>query len=331
MDSELQAEASQTKINPTITLERQGKNTVVTIQDVDSLFRGIADYNDQFSLGASMSSLIMGIVEKNIEDDEEEKSGDEPKLGNKIDEESQHMSASALNVIHEPTLNNIGLSLEPVSGKTSTIYTGERAIGTGEMRINIKDREQFRAFLKALTPDQASQTPLGGHLGVLTDILNRQILDNYDLGQPDDTALTFIGSLDGIAGEYRRLGLIEQSEQMGEYLKHARSGNLREFVALKTSGLLQEPEKGFGPADWQKDANSEYLRRRWSEALHLLRALRNNPKASDMYRQLLTHLNKCIKISQTDLPKLQYYTPEAKQLLAEDLKNAQDGLAAFEE
>jgi hypothetical protein len=327
MDSEALAEASKIRIDPSVTVENKGKTSTVTIQDVDSLFQGIASYNDQFSLGKSIFSLIMQHFERNIEDEEGEES---LALASKIDEQSQHMSASALSVIHEATLNNIGLSLEPVSGKSATIYSSEGAVGTGEMRLNIKDRDQFGAFLKALTPDQVSQTPLGGHLGELTGILNKQVLDNYDLEQPDDATLTFLGSLDGIIGEYRRLGLSEQADQMGEYLEHARAGNLREFVALKTSGLLQEPGQGFGPADWQKDANNEFLRRRWSEALQLLRAMRNNPNAGDMYQNLLTHLNKCIVIAQTNLPELQYYTPEAKQLLAEELSTAKEGLAAFE-
>ncbi len=327
MDSEPQAEISKTRIDPSVSVENKGKTSAVTIQDVDSLFQGIASYNDQFSLGKSMFSLLMQNIERNIEDEEGEES---PPLTNKIDEQSQHMSASALSVIHETTLNNIGLSLEPVSGKSTTIYSSEGAVSTGEMRLNIKDRDQFGAFLKALTPDQVSQTPLGGHLGELTGILNKQILDNYDLSQPDDAALTFLGSLDGVVSEYKRLGLGEQADQMGEYLEHARAGNLREYVALKTSGLLQEPGDGFGPADWQKDASSDFLRSRRDGALQLLRAMRNNPNAEDMYKNLLTHLNKCVSIAQGNLPEIQYYTPQAKQMLAEELKNAEEGLAAFE-
>src|SRR3990167_268849 len=242
MDSEPQAEVIKTRIDPSVTIENRGKTSVVTIQDVDSLFQGIASYNDQFSLGKSMFSLLMQHVERNTKED---KGKESPTLTSNIDEQSQHMSASALSVIHETTLNNLGLSLEPVSGKSATIYSSEGAVGTGEMMLNIKDRDKFGSFLKALTPEQVSQTPLHGHLGELTEILNRQILDNYDLSEPDDSALTFLGSLDGIVSEYKRIGLTQDAAQMEEYLQHSRAGNLREFVALKTSGLLQEPGKGF--------------------------------------------------------------------------------------
>lgn len=329
MDTEPQGstEESRIGIKPSISVENNGKVVEVTIQDADSLFRDISSYNDQFSLGASMAGML-----KSLTDRIDKEEGDLPpaKLTKSIDEESQQMTASGLNVIHERILNNLGLSLEPVSGKTTTIYSSEGQVGTGEMRLNIQNKDQFGAFLKALTPDQVSQTPLGEHLGELTGILNKQILDNYNLAQPDDAVLTFLGSLDGIVSEYRRLGLTDPANQMAEYLEHSRAGNLREFVALKTSGLLQEPGKGFGPADWQKDANGEFLRRRWTEALQLLRAMRNNPNSQEMYRQLLSHLNKCIIISQANLPELDYYTPEAKQLLSDELKNAQEGLASFE-
>jgi len=328
MDTEPQgtSEAPKAKVEPVITFENRGKASKVTIQDVDSLFQSIASYNDQFSLGKSMFSLVMQHMERNMKPEDEQVN---TPLTSKIDEESQHMSASALSVIHESTLNNIGLSLEPVSGKSATIYSSEGAVGTGEMRLNIKDREQFGAFLKALTPEQVSQTPLGSHLGELTGILNKQILDNYDLKEPDDSALTFLGSLDGIVTEYRRLGLDEPAEQMGEYLEHSRAGNLREFVALRTSGLLQEPGNGFGPADWQIDASPQFLQRKWLEALRLLRHLRNNPKSQEMYKQLFDHLNKCMNISLSSVDGIGYITPERKEEFKQILSDSKDSLSGF--
>lgn len=331
MDAEpqgTQPESSPKAISPIVTVENSGNSNQAAIQDIDGLFRDISAYNDQFSLGASMAGMLRSLMDRAGQDEAEEPVPTQ--LTKSIDEDSQQMTASGLNVIHEGTLNNLGLSLEPVSGKTSTIYTSEGAVETGEMRLNIKDRSQFSAFLKALGKAQVTESPLGEHLGELTDILNKQILDNYNLDQPDDETLAFLGSLDTVVNEYKRLGLTTQAEQMEEYLQHSRQGNLREFVALKTSGLMQEPNEGFGPADWQKDASTEFLERKWQRAIVLLRQLRNNPNAQEMYRQLLDQLNRCLPLAQANLPELQYYTPERKQELSDILKTAQEGLQAFE-
>ena len=325
MDTEPQSkEFPQKNISPIINVENGDKKTQVAIQEVDSLFQDINQYNDKFSLGASMFSLLKQHLE-NTDGNEEKKP-----LTNNINEESQHMSASALDVMHQATLNNLGLALEPVSGKDVTIFTSEGATGTGEMRLNIKDRSQFSSFLKGLEINQVTETPLNHHLKSLTDILNQQILDNYNLQEPDDNTLSFLGSLDNIVSEYNRLGLKEEAQTMEEYLTHAREGNLREFIALRTSGLMQEPNKGFGPADWQKDASPTYLKNHWDEAIRLLRTLRNNPKAMELYNQLFTHLNKCLPLAQTSLEELEYLTPEDKVKLAEILKDARDGLSGFE-
>lgn len=322
-----QGETPQTKVSPTVSVENNGKATSVAIQDVDALFQDIGAYNRRFSTAGSMFSIIKTLMDRADREDEE---AAPTNATSEIDEQSQQMTAAGLKVLHKATLRNLGLSLEPVSGKASTIYGPEGAVGTGEMRMNIGDRNQFNAFLSALDSGQVNETPLGQHLSSLSSVLEKQVLDNYDLKQPDDATLSFLGSLDNIVGEYRRLGLAEQAARLQEYLEHARAGNLREFVALRNSGLLQEPGDGFGPADWPMDATPDYLKMKWSEAFALLRALRQNPNSHEMYKQLLEHLNKCIGLSQLRLEGLEYVTPERKGEMMERLKDAEDGLSGFE-
>lgn len=323
-----QGEVLQPKVSPTFSVECEGKSTPVAIQDVDALFQDIGAYNQRFSMAGSIFSVIKALMDH--ADGEEGEEAKPVNLTGEIDEQSQRMTAAGLKVLHKATLGNLGLSLEPVSGKESTIFGPGGAVGTGEMRMNIENREQFGAFLNALDSAQVAETPLGRHLGSLASVLEKQVLDNYDLTQPADATLSFLGSLDTIVGQYKRLGLEDQAAHLQEYLEHSRAGNLREFVALRNSGLLQEPGAGFGPADWPMDATPDYLKMKWSEAFALLRALRQNPNSHEMYKQLLEHLNKCVGLSQLKLEGLEYVTPERKGQMMGRLKEAEDGLSGFE-
>ena len=295
----------------------------VQIADIDSLFQDIGTYNKQFSLGGQMSSLISSLFDR-----EEGEAFVNPL--SKISEDQQHMSASGLSVIHGDVLKDIGLSLEPVSGKSSTVFFEGQQAGAGEMRLNIEDRGQFIGFLKGLSSDQVSQTPLEDNLTSLTDLLSKQVLDNYDLKEPDDKTLSFLGSLGAIVDEYKRLGLVSQAEKLEAYLSHSREGNLREFVAVKVSGLMQKSGEGFGPADWVRDASPDFLNSKWNEAFHILRSVRQNPKAHEIYKQLLDQLNNSIVIAKSKLEDIQYYTPDHRAALAEILNNTSTGLAGFE-
>jgi len=317
------AEFASGNVSPIIVVENGERVANVQIAAVDSLFQDIGAYNKQFSLGGQMSSLISGLF------DREEGEEFENPLG-KISEEQQHMSASGLNVIHGDLLARVGLSLEPVTGKDNTVFFEGQSAGSGEMRLNISDRGQFAGFLKGLSPDQVSETPLGENLATLTGVLNKQVLDNYSLNEPNDNTLSFLGSLGTIVDEYKRLGLSTEAEKLEEYLVHSREGNLREFVAVKASGLMQEPGKGFGPADWVGDASPSFLSRKWNEAFHILRSIRENPKAHDIYKQLLDQLNMSAAHSREKLSEIEYYTPEHRAALGEILTVASDGLSGFE-
>lgn len=311
------------KISPEVVVKNGEKVVPVQIAAVDSLFQDIGSYNAQFSLGRQMGSMLSRLFNRTEGEEFKNPFGD-------VSEESQQMSASGLSVIHGDVLKNIGLSIEPVTGKAFTVFAQGEKSGSGEARLNITDKGQFSGFLKGLEPEQVQETPLKDNLKSLTNALNGQIMDNYNLDDPSDEALAFLGSLETIVGEYKRLGLDEDAERMGTYLRHSKEGNLREFIAIKNSGMLQEPGKGFGPADWVKDASPEYLERRWTEAFMLLRQSRENPKAHDQYKELLTHLNACLPIARTELSAAQYYTPEHRAALAEVLSKASTGLSGFE-
>lgn len=325
------SEAPENKLSPIVAISNGEISSNVAIADINSLFQDIDAYNQQFSMGSMMSSALMGFLDRAEEiNSSEETTVEQVNPLGKVNEEQQHMTASGINVIHQGELKSLGLSLEPVSGKKAMIAYGDQVVGEGEMRLNISERNQFLAFLKGLSPDQVTQTPLEQNLTLLTDSLTNQILDNYDLKQSADEALSFLGSLGTMVDEYKRLGLIAKVEGLEELLNHSKDGNLREFIALKTSGLMQEPGKGFGPADWVKDVSPDGLSQRWGKALLILHVMQDNPKAHEMYKQLLDQLNKCIPLAKNNLSGVEYYTPERRAELAEILNDAQRKLADYQ-
>lgn len=320
-------EPFESEISPIVVIRNGERAVNVQIVDINNLFKDIESYNRQFSLGRQMSSLISGVFDKR---EKEKNSEDSARIFNGISDKQQHMSALELSVTHSDLLKNIGLSLDPVSGKEGVAFFEGKRAESGEMRLSIDNRGHFTAFLKGLMSEQISKTSLGENLTSLTNVLNKQILDNYDLKEPDDKTLSFLGSLGTIVTEYKRLGLASEAEKLEEYLIHSGEGSLREFVEIRASGLMQKPGEGFGPADWVKDSGPKFLTRKWDEALVVLRNASGNPKAHGPYKELLAHLRKCVVIAQENLEGIENYTSENKDKLKEILAKAADELTGFE-
>lgn len=289
----------------------EGKAAEVNILSVNGLFSDINKYNDQFSLGAMMFRSISD----NLKLGEVQEAADLTKPQQSFlskEEEYQQMSSSALLAVHGGVLNQVGLSLEPVSGKTITMYGQGEQAGVGEMRLNISDKNKFTSFLGALKPDQVEGRALRPNLESLSGILAKQVLDQYDLKEPSDEALQLFGGLGKIVDQYKRLGMGQAVTGLETYLAHARQGDLKEYVAIEQRGLFSEPGKSFGPADWQKDSTPDHLEERWGDTLRILSIIKENPKAGNLYKQLEVHLNTCAKVAEESISSLKYYDVQTK-------------------
>lgn len=307
-------EGQSQNISPEITFSVENKPTTVRVNQVNDLFTDIRKFNNQFSMGSMMAQLLRSHLRT-----PEESSA--PEGLSQVNQEAQMLTASGIHMIHESTIDKLGLDLEPVEGKRAQLLTGGgQAVGEGEMRVNIKDRTKFLGFLHALNPQQVVGSELRENLHSLSNILAQQIYDQYDLQKPSDEALQLFGSLEGIVQEYKRLG-IGGAEGLETYLNHAKQGDLKEWIIIEYQGLLSEPGQYFGPADWQKDATPEYLKGRWDSALEVLRTTQENPKARDLYNQLFSHLARCAKTSLEDLKNLNHWPegqkPEIERILQE--------------
>ncbi len=292
-----------------IKLELGDQTGEVGLVSVNHLFADVHRYNDQFSMGSMMVRLLFSRIK--FEDEGDAQTSRSPNQ----EAADQQLTASTLGAIHQQTLGKLGLSLEPVAGKNATIMHEGEAVGAGEMRINIQDGTRFTSFLHALEPQQVEDTGLKSDLEGLSGVLAQQVLDHYDLKEPGDEALQLFGGLGRMVEEYKRLGMGQAVERLETYLEHSRQGDLREYVAIERGGLLSEPGKSFGPADWQKDATPEYLERRWGEAIGVLIMTKDNPRAQSLYEQLKGHLIECAKIARADASSISYYTPEARERL----------------
>lgn len=293
----------------------------VNLHEVNGLFGDIEKYNSQFSLGSMMARMIISRFEP--ESDEILPPGQ-----TSIGSEEGNQQANSFFVIakHKKLVTDIGLSLEPVSGKSGTIAGEGESAGAGEMRINIISHEHFTSFLGALEPQQLTTTGLKIHLEKLPTVLSQQILGSYDLQAPGEEALQLFAGMEKIIAEYKRLGMGEAVSRLQTYLEHGKIGDLREYVWVERKGLFSEPGKFFGPADWHTDSSPEMLDRRWSDATEILRLTKENPRSGDLYQRLQRHLDMCVESALSDLQTLKYLSPERKHEHQEILERAKQRL-----
>lgn len=285
-----------------------GDQTIqVRLKEVNNLFSDIEKYNKQFSMGSMMFRMLMSHVEPNIKDEGESQT---TKLSD--EEGNQQTDAFFLISTHKSLLNNIGLSLEPVSGGVTMMAEGEAA-SQGEMMINVSDNNRFTSFLGALKPSQTENNALKANLEKVPPILCRQIMTSYNLFAPKQEAVELFKGMEKIISEYKRLGMTESVSELEEYFNHGKQGDLREYVAIKQRSLLAPPGKFFGPADWQGDTSNEGLEFRWNEALAILSKAKENPKAVDLSTKLYGHLKICADLAIQHQATVTYLTPEEIQ------------------
>lgn len=271
---------------------------------INSLFSDIETYNEGFSLGSMLGFLMRA------------HSGQPVSLSSFS--KQQINKAEVLAAIHESTLKEIGLSLEPVSGKTFRLIgpsdapgeTGTVPPGDGKIRLNISDSRSFLEFLDSLQPAQLKNTKLGQNVKSIAHTLADQMRDHYSLENPGDHELELLRALEPVVERFKDLGLQDAVASLDEYLKMAKQHCLREFLAIEKAGLLQEPGKAFGPGDWQKDCSADFLQKHWDDAIALLRELKKRPEAASVFSRIHAHLASCNEAARTDLRTLSEITPD---------------------
>lgn len=301
-----------------VTFQEKSETVAVDLGDIDTLFGHIKKYNEYFSLGNMMARRVISLYEK---DDSITPDSDE----------LQQANAFIMRSIHAGLLEKVGLSLEPVSGKIATMIGARGIVCDGQIRINIADGDRFVSFIQALNPEHFDSTNIKFHLENLSQILIQQIIDHYNFGSnaPQHEVLQLFGQLEKIITEYKRLGLDSAANSLEEYLTHARSGDLPEFIKITKMDLLDDPEESFGPARWQRDCTPESLNQKWDETFKILDKLRNSPQSLAFYHKLLEHIKSCIDIAIADHKKnTDIFTADDHREVERILNNAKKRLEA---
>ena len=288
-------------IDNKVTFLVQGKNTEINLGEVKEVFLKIDKYNNQFSLGSMMGKAVLTHLEeaKNYTEKNEDWAGTLTSFSNDVKNDQQAESFFLI-AANKATMDRIGLSLKPVSGKIGRIITEVDDIGEGQIRINVSNHEYFTSFLAALKPEQITEDGIQKDLKNIAESLAKQVLDEYDLLAPGDEAMQLFGGMEKIIEEYKRMGMGKSVEELENYLNHGKIGDLREYVTITRKGYLSPPGKSFGPADWQSDSTPEKLEERWNEALDILLSTLKNPKAIELSKQMYQHLISCVDVALKD-------------------------------
>lgn len=298
------------------------------VEKFNSIFEDLHTYNSRFSVG-SMLFMTLKAYTPLFDDEEVGKEKIEEKDDGKVLQgitDHQEMLSSSLDVIHGTTLDTLGLSLESVTGKTARIFYKDESAGAGEMRLNITDKNKFTDFLKGQSEEDVADGETRKNLSYVSSSLIKQIADGYNLLSPNDEALQLFSGMENVISEYKRLGLSKEVEKLEEYLEHARSGDLVEFVNIDRLGLMQQAGVGFGPADWQKDSSVEGLRNRWTGAIEALGKAKNNPRGQKLYEGLKFHLQNCATRALENVDEITYFDEERREGFRRELLDVKSSL-----
>ncbi len=269
-------------------MEFAPKNPKQSEEEFNALLSAMEQYNQQFSLGKMMASFLSDHVHQAIGTNV----GDAEDIF-KTSREHRRISEGSFLDNHANILNTMGLRIEPTEGKNATMFAGGEALGTGEMRLNIGDREKFLCFLRTLSPETGNdQSPFAPNLGKLIDVLQKQIEDHYDIDHPSDEAINMLASIDSIVTEYKRIGLGKNIDVLHSYLEKIRGGYFREYLLIRRNKIMVRPDE-WGPAIWHKDNSAESLRTAWDKAIDILEKVQKNPRASRLAKELQEHLIMC--------------------------------------
>lgn len=301
---------SEANISPIISVALRGEQYSINLAQLNTLHVDMEKYDDAHGIAGMALSLIFSTMP-----DRDTTTRNTPTI-------------EELAFKHATLMQTMGLSFEPVAGKRATMYSENEVLPDSQMRLNIQNRKQFLQFLQQINKDHVDSFGLDQSISSLSTTLTNQLADHYDLRQPTDEALELVVSLESITAEYKRLGLEEATTQLDDYALHIRKKDLREYILLNRSGLMQKPREGFGPADWHRDISLPNYNKRWEAAFYILKTINNNPNARGIFEKLHIHLTHCIEHARTTID--QTNIPHQKAELIQILQQAEETLNNFE-
>lgn len=251
--------------------------------DTFGLTEELKKYNSSFGMGASMANITLGILRRNPEKEQDEAGAIHEQEADEV------LTLEELKSRTDATLKATGLEFEAVNPGWN-VSGNEGAHQGVELRLNLKDGKQFVSYLETLNPQNITSSQKEG-LKEVAQVLLIQLTNEYNLDNPEDERMIeLMGSLSNIISEYERLDdekkeMTASVERLKKYLEIAREGYLREFRIAENLSLDKPlEEKGF-VLHWHKDANLDFLKRKWDAVIDALQHISQNEKAKKIYPQ----------------------------------------------
>lgn len=182
------------------------------------------------------------------------------------------------------------LALEPTIDLAKEFLTPPDPYRSQKLEVALVDEERLLRFLRSITSDGVKDVGAADALNSLAHSLSNELLEEYvfQLANGDSKKLaSLIKSLSLVVTEFERLDQKSATEELSDYLRRARQGNLREYLQVIDKGLLGS---GFGPHNWHLDSTAEVYRDLWQGAFALIEEINENPRALDLSRTVLSQL-----------------------------------------
>lgn len=287
------------------------------------MMQDVEKHDTGHMLGKGMFDVVSSFLR--IADDEEptgtgreNAEGEQPSETIESMRQNRRGSIQALWDRHATTLNSLGLSIVLRHGGAST------PAGPVEYAaLILKDPVKFGQFLATLTPEDLPST-LRTDLSAIVSALETQLFST-DWSDPDADGLHLIANLADVSTHLERLGLKTESGRIAEHRRWLAAGAMREYASIRSQGLLLQPGKGFGPADWHRDTTEENYAKRWQSALDSLRGLSRKPKTAALTAELRSHLIRCAESADKALASVKSRDTSAFQRTLSDTLSSLKG------
>ncbi len=274
------------------------KKEIVSGQAIQSFIQDLEQYDYEHSSSRKMGGFLAAMMMGHMDNGEGAKD-----IAKEI---TNSVTAQEIFERNIDTLQKIGLDLESPNTK-GDIDLNEQLV-SGEIRVNLLDKDQYVDFLKSLAPESLSDA----HkklLGMITSKISGQISHVYELEneQGDERLMEIFSGLREIVSEYERLGLVKEVELFKDYLDYMNSGYLKEYILVKNNNVFGEIGTGFNLSTFQRDAGYDYYINYWDRKFFdVLHEVRKNPNAKELEEKMIKHAKESIAFAEHD-PKLENY------------------------
>ncbi|GEM_PF-2774778 len=249
--------------------------------DLSNLAESLQKHNKKFNIFRLAGGSIVDAIDR--EDDDVPKESFEERAK----KEREESYGNLLNT-YRTDLARTGLNLEPVKSAFS-LYSNTGEMQGTEMRMNIADGKRFLDYLESLDKNSITESQVEG-LKSVAEILTKQLVEEYNLGDPDDERMVeFMGNFNKIVEHYQQFSNPELSksvEELSKYIAIAKGKYLKEYLLAKREHLLTEPGIGAeGPEDYKGKLD---------EAMETIIEIGKNPNAREFQQELVEIFKKTL-------------------------------------